>query len=136
MHISAIFAKIWDPKIWDNSGDLSRSTRLHVAGVGSAAGPIEATQGQACKFRCFFAQNWRALVPNYIRAIFKKRKNRRNWRSLVPKYLRGRGFELKWRCFFRVLSVLPRTELYPRDSQKRKKKEQTSAKNEVFGKPT
>ena len=22
MHFSAIFAKIWDPKIWDNSGDL------------------------------------------------------------------------------------------------------------------
>ena len=22
MHFSAIFAKIWDPQIWDNSGDL------------------------------------------------------------------------------------------------------------------
>ena len=33
-HFSAIFAKIWDPKIWDNSGDLSRSTRLHAAPVG------------------------------------------------------------------------------------------------------
>ena len=90
------------------------------------------TQAQWCKFLCFFAQNWRPLLPNRIRAIFKKRKNRRNWRPLLPKKLRGRGFELKWRCFVRVPWVLPRAEKKTRDFQKTEKKEQKSAKKTRF----
>ena len=94
------------------------------------------TQAQWCKFRCFFAQNWRPLLPNCIRAIFKKRKNRRNWRLLLAKKLRGRGFELKWRCFVRVPWVLPRAEKKTRDFEKTGKKEQKSAKKRDFWRKT
>ena len=90
------------------------------------------TQAQWCKFRCFFAQNWRPLLPNCIRAIFKKRKNRRNWRPLLAKKIRGRGFELKWRCFVRVPWVLPRAEKKTRVFEKTEKKSKKVRKKRDF----